>query len=136
MDVTPVKTLAFVCGVCISAVGVIGIIVPASLVWIAEHFTTSRPFYALAAVRIAFGLILISAAPASRSPRGLRVLGYVIVILGITTGLTGLFEIGRARAAIDWWMHQKSGVLRLTSGLALLLGGFVARASAPTSRAA
>jgi len=63
-------------------------------------------------------------------------LGYVIVILGITTGLTGFFEIGRARAAIDWWMHQKSGVLRLTSGLVLLLGGFVAHACAPTSRAA
>ena len=130
------KTLAFVCGVCISAVGVIGIVVPASLVWIAEHFTTSRSFYALAAVRVAFGLILISAALASRSPRGLRVLGYVIVILGMTTGLMGLFAIGPARAAIDWWMHQQSGVLRLTSALVLLLGGFVAHACAPTNRAA
>jgi hypothetical protein len=131
-----VKNLAFAWGVCISAVGVLGIVVPTSLVWIAEHFSTSRPFYALAAARITFGLILISAAPASRSPRGLRVLGYVIVLLGITTGLTGLFEIGRARAAIDWWMHQKPAVVRLTSGLVLLLGGFVAHACAPTSRAA
>ena len=102
------RTLAFVFGLCISAVGAVGIFVPASLVWIAQHFATSGPFYALAAVRIAFGLILISVAPASRTPKGLRVLGYVIVILGITTALTGLLAIGRARAAIDWWLHQEA----------------------------
>ena len=126
------RTLAFVFGLCISAVGAVGILVPAILVWIAQHFITSGPFYALAAVRIVFGLILISVAPASRAPKGLRVLGYVIVIFGITTALTGLLAIGRARAAIDWWLHQEPGVLRLTSALILALGGFVAYACAPT----
>jgi hypothetical protein len=131
-----VKTLAFVFGLCISAVGAVGILVPASLVWLAQHFVASSAFYVLATVRIAFGLILISVAPASRTPRGLRVLGYVIVILGITTALTGLVAVGRARAVIDWWLHQRPGVLRLTAGLILALGGFVAHACAPTGRAA
>jgi hypothetical protein len=129
-----VRTLAFVFGLCISAVGTVGIFVPASLVWIAQHFATSSPFYALAAVRIAFGLILISVAPASRAPKGLRVLGYLIAVLGITTALTGLLAIGRARTAIDWWLHKESGVLRLTSGLILALGGFVAYACAPVQQ--
>jgi hypothetical protein len=131
-----VKTLAFVFGLCISAVGAVGILVPASLVWLAQLFVASSAFYVLATVRIAFGLILISVAPASRAPRGLRVLGYVIVILGITTALTGLVAVGRARAVIDWWLHQRPGVLRLTAGLILALGGFVAHACAPTGRAA
>jgi hypothetical protein len=117
-------------GIC--AVGTIGIFVPDSLVWIAQRFVTSDPFYGLAAVRIAFGLILISVAPASRAPNGLRVLGYVIVALGITTALTGLLAVAYARAAIDWWLHQESWVLRLTSCLVLALGAFVAYACAPS----
>jgi hypothetical protein len=131
-----VKTLAFVFGLCIGAVGAVGIFVLASLVWIAQYFVTSGAFFALAAVRIVFGLVLISVAPTSRAPTGLRILGYVIVTLGITTALTGLMETGRARATIDWWLHQGSGVVRLTSSRVLALGGFVAHACAPTGRAA
>ena len=125
------KTLAFVFGLCISAVGVVGVLVPSGLVWLAQHVGTSSAFYVLAAVRIAFGVMLISVAPASRVPNGLRVLGYVIVILGITTALTGLMAIGGARAAIGWWVQQGSGVLRLTGGAILALGGFVSYACAP-----
>ena len=65
------KTLAFVFGLSITAVAVVGILVPASLVWLAQRFATPAP-YGLAAVRIAFGLLLISVAPASRAPKGLR----------------------------------------------------------------
>ena len=130
------KTLAFVFGLCITAVAVVGILVPASLVWLARRFTTPGAFYGLAAVRIAFGLLLVSVAPASRAAKGLRVLGYVVVVLGVTTALTGLAAVGLARAAIDGWMHQSPGALRLTGGLILALGGFIAYACAPTRRAA
>lgn len=130
------KTLAFVFGLCISAVGAVGILAPSSLVWLAQHSVTSGAFYFIATVRIAFGLILISVASASRVPKALRVLGYVILILGITTALTGLMAIGRARGAIEWWLQQGSGVFRLTSVLILALGGFVAYACAPSGRAA
>jgi hypothetical protein len=130
-----VKTVAFVFGLCISAVGVVGILAPSRLVWLAQLFVTSGPFYVIATVRIAFGLILISVASASRAPRALRVLGYVIVILGITTALTSLLAIGRARGGIEWWLQQGSGVFRLTGVLVLILGGFVAYACAPVRRA-
>lgn len=132
------KTLAFVFGLCISAVGGVGIIVPSALVWLAQQFVTSGAFafYVLATVRIAFGLILISVASASRAPKALRVLGYVILILGITTALTGLVAIERARGAIEWWLQHGSGVLRLTGVPVLALGGFIAYACAPARRAA
>jgi hypothetical protein len=48
-----------------------------ALVWIAQQFVTSDAFYVIATVRIAFGLVLISGASASRAPKALRVLGYV-----------------------------------------------------------
>lgn len=129
------KALAFVFGLFITVVGVVGIIAPSSLVWLAEHFVTTGSFYIIAAIRIAFGLILISAASASRAPKAVRVLGYVILILGIITAITGLVAIGQARGTIEWWSEQGSAIVRLTSVLLLALGGFVAYACAPNRRA-
>jgi hypothetical protein len=131
-----VKTLAFVIGLLIVAVGAVGIIAPSGLVWIAEHSVTSGTFYVIATVRVAFGLILISVASVSRAPKTLRVLGYIILILGITTALTGLVAIEDAHATIEWWLRQGSGVIRLTGIPVLALGGFVAYACAPARRAA
>jgi hypothetical protein len=93
-------------------------------------------FFVVAAVRVAFGLLLISVASVSRMPRTLRVLGYLILIVGITTGLTGLMAIEGAHTIIEWWLRQGSGVIRLTGIPLLVLGGFVAYACAPTRRSA
>ena len=131
-----VKALAFLFGLCIATVGAVGILAPSGLVWIAQHSVTSGAFYVVAMVRVAFGLVLISVASASRAPKALRLLGFVILIAGITTALTGLLGIERARAIIEWWLQQGSGVVRLTGVLVLALGGFVAFACAPARRAA
>jgi hypothetical protein len=127
-----VRNLAFVLALLISAVGAVGILVPSALVWIAQHSVTSGAFYVIATVRVAFGLVLISVASVSRAPKTLRVLGYLILIAGITAALTGLVAIERARAIIELWLQQGSGVVRVTGVLVLALGGFVAYACAPT----
>jgi hypothetical protein len=129
------KNLAFVFALLILAVGVLGVALPSGLVWIAQHSVTSAAFYVLGAVRVAFGLLLISVAPASRAPRALRVFGWVIVIAGVTTALTGLVAMDRARDVIAWWLQLGTGVLRLTGVLVLALGGFLAYACAPARRA-
>jgi uncharacterized membrane protein len=131
-----VKTIAFVIGLLIGAVGAVSIIAPSGLVWTAEHSVTSGVFYVIATVRIAFGLVLISVASVSRAPKTLRVLGYLILIAGITTALMGLVAIERAHTIIEWWLRQGSGVIRLTGIPVLALGSFVAYACAPTRRAA
>jgi hypothetical protein len=131
-----VKTLAFVFGLCILAVGAVGVLAPSGLVWIAHHFVTAGAFYLVAAVRVAFGLVLISVASVSRAPKALRVLGYIVFISGIATALMGLVGMGLARAIIEWWLQQGSGVVRLTGILALALGAFVAYACAPARHAA
>jgi hypothetical protein len=124
-----------VCGLCIGSIGAVGIVAPSILVRVAERFVASGEFefYVLAAVRIAFGVILISVAPTSRVPKAIRIVGSVIVILGLITALVGLAAIAPAQGAIDSWMHQGVGVLRLTAGLILALGGFIAWACAPTT---
>lgn len=130
------RTLAFVFGLCISAVGATAMLVPSGLVWLAQEFvaTGAFGFYVIASIRMAFGFILIAAASASRAPRALRVLGYVILILGMTTALTGLLAIGPAQGAIEWWLEQGSEVSRVTAIPVLALGAFVAFACAPPRR--
>ena len=130
------KNLAFVFGICIATFGVVGILSPSGLIWVAQHSVTSGVFYLIATVRVAFGLVLISVASASRAPWAVRVLGYVILIAGITTALTGLLAIGRAHAIIDWWLQQGSGLVRLTGILVIASGGFIAYACAPARRTA
>jgi hypothetical protein len=131
-----VKNVAFVVALLILVAGAVGFLVPSGLVWIARHSVTSGAFYIIATVRVAFGLVLISVASVSRAPKTLRVLGYLVLIAGITTALTGLVAIGRARAIIEWWSQQGSGVVRLTGVVVLALGGFVAYVCAPVRRAA
>jgi hypothetical protein len=129
-----VKTLAFCVALVIMAVGTLGSLVPSSLVWIARHVVTPGGFYIIATVRVAFGLVLISVASVSRAPKTLRVLGYIILIAGITAALMGLLAIERARTITEWWLHQGSGAVRLTGVYVLTIGGFIAYACAPARR--
>ncbi len=131
-----VKTLAFSMGLCILAFGVVGIIAPSGLVWVAQQAVTSGAFYVIGAVRAALGLVLISVASASRAPMALRVLGWVILVVGITTVLMGLLAIEQAGSILKWWMQQGSGIARLTCLPVMALGGFVAWACAPDRRKA
>ena len=128
------KNVAFVVALVIAALGAVGILAPSSLVWIAEHSVTAGAFYVIAAVRVALGLVLISAAPGTRMPRTIHVLGYVVLVAGVLTALVGLVDMENARALIAWWMQHGSGAVRLTGVLVLAVGGFIAWACAPARR--
>ena len=64
-----VKILAFAMGLLIAAVGTVGILAPSGLVWIANHSVAPVELYVIAAVRVAFGVLLISVAPGPERPR-------------------------------------------------------------------
>lgn len=130
------KNLAFVAGLLILAIGAVGIVDPSAMVWLVPYAVTSGMFYVFGAIRVALGLVLVSVASASRSPRALRVVGYVILVAGVATVLTGLVAIERARAIIDWWMQEGSVLVRCTAAGVAALGGFIAYACAPGRRAA
>lgn len=130
------KTLAFVLGLCIGAVGLFGTLVPSGLLWLARIFVSSGAvgFYIVAGVRIALGLILISVASVSRVPRAVRILGYAILLVGIITALAGLVAAKQGSAEIDWWLHQNPGIWRLSWALILVLGSFIAYSCTPMRR--
>ena len=80
----------------------------------------------LVAVVGAVGLVV--AAPTSRTPTTLRVLGVVIIVGGLVTPLIG---VERARAFVAWWATQGSAFLRAWAGVALVFGLFLAYEIAP-----
>jgi hypothetical protein len=83
---------------------------------------TPGGLYAIAALRIAVGLVLALAAPASRAPRTLRVLGLIVILAGLTTPW---FGVARALAVLDWLASAGPLVMRLDAVVGMALGGFL-----------
>jgi hypothetical protein len=129
------KTLAFAMALAIAAVGAVALLVLSSMVWLAHHVTNPGAFYVVAAIRVAFGLILLSAASKSRAPKTLRVMGGILLVVGVSTALTAMLAMDRARALIDWWLQQGPTFTDLAGVIIVALGGFIAYACAPTRRA-
>ena len=83
---------------------------------------TPAGLYAIAALRIAIGLVFVFAAPASRAPRTIRVLGLIVIIAGLSTPW---FGVARARAVVDWLASVGPWSLRLAAGVGMAIGGFI-----------
>ena len=83
---------------------------------------TPTGLYAIAGVRIAIGLVFVFAAPASRAPRTLRVLGCIVIIAGLSTPW---FGVARSRAVVDWLASVGPWSLRLAAGVGMAIGGFI-----------
>jgi len=128
-----VNQLAFVIGLLVTGIGILGVLSPATLLEVARFAATPLGLYVAAAVRIVFGLILMGAAAASRAPRALRVLGAFIVLAGIITLFIG---VEGARSMLDFLSAHGMAPIRSVAALALLLGLFIVYAAAPRSRAA
>src|SRR2546425_552653 len=109
-----------------------GIAAPHGLLEVVRSMLTARGLYLVAAVRVVFGVILVLVAPSSRAPRVLRLLGFIILVAGLTTPF---FGVDRARAVLDWWSARGPALMRLWAGLAVALGAFVVYAVAPRRRA-
>src|SRR5512140_2758877 len=71
---------------------------------------TPAGLYAIAAFRVAVGLLLVLAARASRAPRTLRLLGLVVIVAGLTTPW---FGVDRALAVVNWLATAGPLVMRL-----------------------
>jgi hypothetical protein len=83
---------------------------------------TPAGLYAIAALRIAIGVVFVLAAPASRAPRTLRVLGVTVMIAGLTTPW---FGVARARGVLDWLAGAGPLLMRLDAAVGMAVGGFL-----------
>ena len=127
------KSAAMLVGLLMLVLGVLGVLVPDTFLLIGRRAATPVGLYVTALARVGIGLVLIQAAPASRAPLGLRVLGAMTFVAGL---VTPLFGVERARAYLDWWAAQGPGVLRLWALVMVAFGVFVAYAVTDGHRAA
>jgi hypothetical protein len=106
----------------ILVVGAMGVASPAALMSFVRRWQTASGIWAAAGVRIAFGVAAWSAAPASRAPVVLQVLGAVSILSGIALPLLGL---SRLAAVVSWWERRSVGFKRVWAGVACACGAFL-----------
>jgi hypothetical protein len=114
------------------AVGMAGVFAPDSLVTVGRYVVTPVGLYAIAALRVGIGLVLMLVARISRTPKTLRAIGAVVLVAGLTTPL---FGVERVRAIFDWEVTQGTALIRIGAVLVLAIGAFIAFAVAAGRRA-
>jgi hypothetical protein len=128
------RLLGLVVGALVMLAGAISFGAPALRLSLERSVMTSAGLYAIAALRIAIGLVFVLAAPASRKLRTVRVLGLIVIIAGPTTPW---FGVARARAVVNWWASAGPLWMHLDASVGMALGGFLVYVfRAPTRRAA
>ena len=116
------KILATALGLIIAAIGVLGVATPLALLEFGRSLQTTNALYIVAAVRVMFGAVLLWVAPASRTPKILRVLGVFIIVAGL---FTPFFGVERSRAMFDWWSTQGPLFTRMWAMVAVAFGLFI-----------
>jgi hypothetical protein len=117
--------IAYILSLFIAALGALGMISPMKLLNIVRRFQSPAGIFAAAAFRILLGVALFFAAPASRAPELIRILGIIIVVVGL---ITPLFGLERFRRLLNWWSARKPAFMRMWAGFALAFGLFLAYA--------
>ncbi len=123
--------VALTLSLAIAALGAVAVAAPTALVAVSRPFLTPAGLYAAAALRLALGTALFLAAPGSRLPKTLRIVGIVVIVGGIATPFIG---VDRARAVVDWWTARGPALMRVWGGIALAFGLFLIYAVTPRQR--
>jgi hypothetical protein len=119
---TAMRWLGLVIGALVILVSAISFAAPDLRLSLERSVMTPTGLYAIAALRIAIGLVFVFAAPASRAPRPLRVLGLIVIIAGLSTPW---FGVARAVAVVNWLASAGPLLTRLDAIVGMALGGFL-----------
>jgi hypothetical protein len=117
-----VSLAAILVGVFFAAQGILGIAGPDVFLSLLRVVQTPPVLYLTAVIRFAFGVVLLYAAPGSRAPVALRVLGILILIGSV---LAPFFGARLGHALLDWWSAGGPSRVRAWAALSLALGVFI-----------
>jgi hypothetical protein len=127
------RLLGLAIGALVILLSVISFAAPDLRLSLERSVMTPAGLYAIGALRIAIGLVFVVAAPASRAPRTVRVLGLVVIVAGL---MTPWFGVARARAVVSWLASAGPLVMRLDACVGMVIGGFLVYVfRTPTRRA-
>ena len=117
-----------------AVLGAVGVVYPEVLVGLVRVFLeTPTGLYAAAGIRIVSGVAFIFAAPPSRAPRTLRVLGAIVIVAGLRMPVVGVEGL---RSRVEWFSALDPGFLRIYAVFVLSACALLAYALVPRSRAA
>ena len=111
-----------------AAFGALGIVSPSRLLGLVRRLQTPMGLYFAAGIRVLLGVALLFAAPTSRAPGLIYIVGVFIIVIGV---ITPFFGLERFRSLLDWWSAQGSAFVRGWAVLALLFGLSLAYALVP-----
>jgi hypothetical protein len=114
--------LASAFGLAIVVIGLLGVMRPDALLSFVRRWQTWPGVWTAAALRVAFGAALWLAAPSSRTPVALQVLGAVSLVSGVALPLLGVSGLA---AIVRWWARQSATFRRAWAGVACAVGAFV-----------
>ena len=112
----------------LSVFGALGVASPSRFVDVVRSFQTPMGLYVVAALRVVLGTALFFAAPTSRAPELIFVVGVVILVQGV---ITPFFSVERYRRLLDRLSARGSAFIRGWAALALAFGLSLAYAVVP-----
>ena len=106
-------------GVLIALIGLVGIVVPRSFVQVIGGWEAESRFIAAVGIRMVMGVICLSAAPASRMPVVVQVIGIIAIAAAAVALLVGLERLNRL---VEWWLGRPSIIVRMSAAFAAGFG--------------
>ena len=122
------QIIALVLSLLVAALGAMGVVSPERLLGIVRRFESPAGLLAAAGFRVILGAVLFFAAPDSRAPGVVRILGVLIFAVGL---ITPLFGVRRFSRLLKWWSARSSLFTRAWAGFALAFGLLLAYAVMP-----
>ena len=105
-----------------AAMGVLAIFAPRRANDLARAFEGRAGLYGATAIRFVLGAGLWFVADGSRAPTALRILGVIILLVGVLMPLLGL---DRHRRMINWWLSVGRPIQLMGGAVTLAFGIFL-----------
>jgi hypothetical protein len=116
------KAVALFLAALLVLVGLTGILWPEGMMQLAVYSFTRSGLYVASAARIILGALLVLAAPATRTPKTVRVIGLIVLVAGIATAL---IPAERALAMKDMWLSRGPEPIRIAACFPFAVGIFI-----------
>ncbi len=99
--------------------GGLGLVSPPQAVATARRFATRGGMIFAGVLRLAMGVAFLLAAPVSRTPDVVSVLGLIVIVAGVATFF---FSPERFERILAWWESQGPVLVRVQGTLAITVG--------------
>ena len=127
------KIIALLIAILMILLGLTGVLWPEGLMDFAKFSFTKSGTYVIGAIRILLGTFLFTCAAATRTPKTVRVIGAIILAIGI---IGVLISQEAAQRLGEWWVAKGLDAFRIAACVPLAVGLFIAGATLSKGRTA